>query len=128
MPPGASESTTFPVQIIGSYNVFETDCTCEAFKIGDNNILESKGTIMYMILKYYLFCTCFYYTDIFIAAFVGREVELTNGCVIGAACTLNESETIPENTVIYGSACQRREMHDKPYVSTKISIYLMKLH
>lgn len=39
----APEPTTIPVQIIGSYNVFETDCTCEAFKVGDHNILESKG-------------------------------------------------------------------------------------
>lgn len=49
---------------------------------------------------------------------VAREVELTNGCVIGAACSLTEQETVPENTVVYGSQCQRREMNDKPYVST----------
>ncbi|XP_076244419.1 dynactin subunit 6 [Calliopsis andreniformis] len=90
LPPDAPESTTIPVQIVGSYNVFETDCVCEASKVGDNNILESK-------------------------AFVGRDVELTNGCVIGAACSLTESETIPENTMVYGSQCQRREMYDKPY-------------
>lgn len=52
-------------------------------------------------------------------AFVGREVELTNGCVIGASCKLTEPETIPENTMVYGSQCQRREMYDKPYVSAK---------
>lgn len=45
----APEPTTIPVQIIGSYNVFETDCTCEAFKVGDCNILESKGN--YTVIK-----------------------------------------------------------------------------
>ena len=51
-------------------------------------------------------------------AHVGREVELTNGCIIGTSCTLTEADTIPENTIIYGNECQRREMHDKPYVSS----------
>ncbi|XP_033178567.1 dynactin subunit 6 isoform X3 [Bombus impatiens] len=92
LPPDTPEPTTIPVQIIGNYNVFETDCTCEAFKVGDHNILESK-------------------------AHVGREVELTNGCIIGTSCTITEADTIPENTIIYGNECQRREMHDKPYVS-----------
>ncbi|XP_017879702.1 dynactin subunit 6 [Ceratina calcarata] len=90
LPPNAQEPTTTPVQIIGSYNVFEADCMCEAFKVGDNNILETK-------------------------AHVGREVELTNGCIIGALCSLTEPDTIPENTIIYGSECHRREMNDKPY-------------
>ena len=38
-----SKSSTIPVQIIGNYNVFEVDSTCEAYKVGDNNILETKG-------------------------------------------------------------------------------------
>lgn len=50
-------------------------------------------------------------------AHVGREIELTNGCIIGASCSLTEPDIIPENTIIYGNECQRREMHDKPYVS-----------
>lgn len=37
------DQSVTPVQIIGNYNVFEVDCTCEASKVGDNNILESKG-------------------------------------------------------------------------------------
>lgn len=44
LPPDAPEPATVPVQIIGNYNVFETDCTCESYKVGDNNILEAKGT------------------------------------------------------------------------------------
>ncbi|XP_012274180.1 dynactin subunit 6 [Orussus abietinus] len=88
--PEASQSSTVPVLIIGNYNVFESDSTCEAYKVGDNNILETK-------------------------AHVGREVELTNGCVIGAACILAEPETVPESTIVFGSQGQRREMNDKPY-------------
>ncbi|XP_076178693.1 dynactin subunit 6 [Ptiloglossa arizonensis] len=102
LPPNSPELTTIPVQIVGSYNVFETDSTCEAFKLGDNNILESK-------------------------AFVGREVEITNGCVIGASCILTEPETIPENTIIYGSQRQRREMYDKPYPQIGQLEYLIKI-
>jgi len=46
LPPDASEPVTVPVQIIGNYNVFETDCVCESYKVGDNNILEAKGTYL----------------------------------------------------------------------------------
>ncbi|XP_029035823.1 dynactin subunit 6 [Osmia lignaria lignaria] len=102
LPADAPELTTVRVQIIGNYNVFETDCTCEAFKVGDNNILESK-------------------------AHVAREVELTNGCVIGASCSLTESETIPENTIVYGSQCQRREMYDKPFPQIGQLEFLLKI-
>lgn len=102
LPQGMPEPATIPVQIVGSYNIFETDCTCEAFKVGDNNILEPK-------------------------AYVAREIELTNGCVVGAACSLIEPESIPENTVIYGSECQRREMHDKPYPQISQLEYLLKM-
>jgi hypothetical protein len=43
LPSDSPEPATVPVQIIGNYNVFETDCTCESYKVGDNNILEAKG-------------------------------------------------------------------------------------
>ncbi|XP_017762029.1 PREDICTED: dynactin subunit 6 [Eufriesea mexicana] len=102
LPADAPESTTVPVQIVGNYNVFETDCTCEAFKVGDNNILESKS-------------------------YVCREVELTTGCIIGASCRLTEADVIPENNIIYGSDCQRREMHDKPYPPLSQIEYLFKI-
>lgn len=48
---------------------------------------------------------------------MSKEVELTSGCIIGTSCNLTEREVVPENTIIYGSNCQRREMNDKPYVS-----------
>ncbi|XP_033017981.1 dynactin subunit 6-like [Lacerta agilis] len=44
--------------IIGANNVFEVGCYSQAMKIGDNNVIESK-------------------------AFVGRNVILTSGCIIG---------------------------------------------
>ncbi|EFN60801.1 Dynactin subunit 6 [Camponotus floridanus] len=101
-PPDVPESATVPVQIIGNYNVFETDCMCESFKVGDNNILEAK-------------------------AHVGREIELTNGCVIGAACSLTEREIVPENMIVYGSQNQRREMNDKPYPQIGQLDFLLKV-
>lgn len=55
-------------------------------------------------------------------AHVGRNVELSTGCIVGAACSLTEPETIPENTIIYGSNNHRRNMSDKPYVSFKLFI------
>ncbi|KYM81158.1 Dynactin subunit 6 [Atta colombica] len=102
LPPDAPEPVTVPVQIIGNYNVFETDCVCESYKVGDNNILEAKAQ-------------------------VSREIELTNGCVIGAACSLTEQETISENTIVYGSQCQRREMNDKPYPQIGQLDFLLKV-
>ncbi|XP_011065799.1 PREDICTED: dynactin subunit 6 [Acromyrmex echinatior] len=102
LPPDTPEPVTVPVQIIGNYNVFETDCVCESYKVGDNNILEAKAQ-------------------------VSREIELTNGCVIGAACSLTEQETIPENTIVYGNQCQRREMNDKPYPQIGQLDFLLKV-
>lgn len=43
LPPGAPEPSSTPVMIIGNYNVFEADSCSEALKVGDNNILETKG-------------------------------------------------------------------------------------
>ncbi|XP_008557283.1 dynactin subunit 6 [Microplitis demolitor] len=82
--------TESPVQMIGSFNVFETDSMCEALKVGDNNVFESKAK-------------------------VSRDVEVTSGCVVGTSCSLIEPEIVPENTIIYGTECHRREMNDKPY-------------
>jgi hypothetical protein len=61
-----------------------------------------------------------------LSAFVGREVELTNGCFVGAACQLTYPEVVPENTVIYGSKCSRRRQADKPPVScTQVKLNLI---
>lgn len=44
-------------------------------------------------------------------------MELTNGCIVGAACQLTYPEIVPENTVIFGSKCSRRQQADRPPVS-----------
>ncbi|KER24298.1 hypothetical protein T265_14450, partial [Opisthorchis viverrini] len=62
---------------IGDHNVFEVGARCEAMEIGDNNVFEAKSC-------------------------VGPHMRITNGCVIGAMCSLMSDETLPECTVIYG--------------------------
>ncbi|KAB7505391.1 Dynactin subunit 6 [Armadillidium nasatum] len=76
---------------IGNNNVFEVDSHCEARKIGDSNVLEAKS-------------------------YVGPNVELTKGCVVGALCSLRCQEVIPENTVIYGDHHNRRTQIERPPV------------
>lgn len=63
----------------------------EACQIGDNNVFEPK-------------------------CFVGSKVTISDGCVIGAGCSVTEEEIIPKNTVIYGGNHMRREAFDKPAV------------
>ncbi len=38
---------------------------------------------------------------------VGMGVTVTEQCVVGAGCTLETMETLPPNTIIYGSKCTR---------------------
>ncbi|XP_021492183.1 dynactin subunit 6 isoform X1 [Meriones unguiculatus] len=88
--------------IIGTNNVFEVGCHSQAMKMGDNNVIESK-------------------------AYVGRNVILTSGCIIGACCNLNTFEAIPENTVIYGADCLRRVQTERPQPQTLQLDFLMKI-
>ncbi|XP_054710001.1 dynactin subunit 6-like [Uloborus diversus] len=90
------------VMVIGANNVFEVGAYVESLKIGDNNVLESK-------------CK------------VGRYTELTSGCVIGAKCDISCNETITENTVIYGSNCERRFQAEKPAPQTLQIEFLTKI-
>ncbi|XP_064415548.1 dynactin subunit 6 isoform X2 [Latimeria chalumnae] len=85
---------------IGTNNVFEVGCYSQAMKIGDNNVIESKAT-------------------------VGKNVILTSGCIVGTCCEVNTCEVIPENTVIYGSGCQRRVQTERP--QTLQLDFLMKI-
>lgn len=101
-PPGEAAPTSAPVMMIGANNVFEVDCCSEAMKIGDNNVLEVKS-------------------------YVGPEVEITNGCIVGAACQLSCPEVIPENTVIFGSKCSRRQQADRPPPQTLQIDFLTKV-
>uniref|UniRef100_K7FG13 Dynactin subunit 6 n=1 Tax=Pelodiscus sinensis TaxID=13735 RepID=K7FG13_PELSI len=88
--------------IIGTYNVFEVGCCSQAMKMGDNNVIESK-------------------------AFVGKNVILTSGCVIGACCNISTHEVIPENTVIYDAKCLRRVQTERPQPQTLQLDFLMKI-
>ncbi|XP_035403138.1 dynactin subunit 6 isoform X1 [Cygnus atratus] len=62
-----------------------------------------------------------------LAAFVGRNVILTSGCIIGACCNVNTYEVIPENTVIYGADCLRRVQTERPQPQTLQLDFLMKI-
>ncbi|XP_072261525.1 dynactin subunit 6 [Pyxicephalus adspersus] len=97
-----SEDVEPKPMIIGTNNVFEVGCYSHAMKIGDNNVIESK-------------------------AFVGRNVILTSGCIIGACCQVDTCEVIPENTVIYGSDCLRRVQTERPQPQTLQLDFLMKI-
>ncbi|XP_046384584.1 dynactin subunit 6 [Ischnura elegans] len=91
-----------PVMIIGANNVFEVDCYCEALKIGDYNNLEPKS-------------------------YVGREVELSNGCIVGAKCKLTKGQVLKENTVIYGSNSIQRVQADRPPSLTSQLDFLIRI-
>ena len=52
-------------------------------------------------------------------AHVGRNMELSNGCIVGAMCSVNTAERLPENTVIFGGDCNRRVQQERPPVSVK---------
>lgn len=78
---------------IGNNNVFEVGCSVEALKIGDKNVFEAKSL-------------------------VSNEVEVTNGCIIGAGCRVEGKQILLESTVIYGKDCLQREALEKQGVST----------
>ncbi|CAL8083942.1 unnamed protein product [Calicophoron daubneyi] len=90
------------VMKIGDHNVFEVGAHCEASEIGDNNVLEAKS-------------------------FVGSHVHLTNGCVIGAMCSLTSGETLPECTAIYGDKGLRRVASERPPAQTLQLDFLTKI-
>lgn len=60
------------------------------------------------------------YLYLCLVAFVGRNVILTSGCIIGACCQVDTCEVITENTVIYGSDCLRRVQTERPQVSMNL--------
>lgn len=58
---------------------------------------------------------------------LGRNMILTSGCIIGACCQVNTCEVIPENTVIFGSGCQRRVQTERPQVHTHTEISVLRV-
>ncbi|XP_077996578.1 dynactin subunit 6-like [Glandiceps talaboti] len=99
---GAKIDKNSAVMTIGSHNVFEVGCRCEAFKVGNNNVVEAK-------------------------AVVGRNTELSNGCIIGADCEVTSQEVLSENTVIFGRSCNRRLQAERPPQQTLQLDFLMKI-
>lgn len=83
--------------MIGDHNVFEVDAYCGALLVGNHNIMESKSRI-------------------------GKNIELTNNCVIGAGCDLTDDTVTTDEdtdrfqpyTVISGKHLDRRIVTDLP--------------
>lgn len=100
----------------------------QALKIGDNNVIESKGesVVSFSDCEWCISVeNCGMLEEVEpmsnfndCPADVGRNVILTSGCIIGAFCQVNTCEVIPENTVIYGSGCMRRVQTERPQVQT----------
>lgn len=75
--------------VIGSNNVFEVGCVINAKYVGDNNVFESK-------------------------CYVGPDIEVGNGCIIGAGVSLSIKEKLRDNIVITGSDYHRAIAPEKP--------------
>ncbi|KAK9507248.1 hypothetical protein O3M35_007152 [Rhynocoris fuscipes] len=88
--------------IIGSNNIFEVGCTVLAKVIGDNNVFESK-------------------------CYVGPDIEIGNGCIIGAGVTLTAAERLPDNVIITGTNYNRTIASDRPQPQTLQLDFLMKV-
>ena len=73
-----------------------------SLKIGDSNIIEAKS-------------------------YVGRQTNLSNGCIVGAGCRLTTEETLAENCVVYGGSCDRRQAADRPAPQTLQIDFLSKV-
>ncbi|XP_061710877.1 dynactin subunit 6 [Cydia pomonella] len=75
---------------IGAHNAFEVGCKLESYcgHVGESNVFECKS-------------------------FVGVDVKVGSGCVIGAACQLTAPQTLADNTVIWGSEHHIREALEK---------------
>uniref|UniRef100_A0A8D2NPI8 Dynactin subunit 6 n=1 Tax=Zosterops lateralis melanops TaxID=1220523 RepID=A0A8D2NPI8_ZOSLA len=97
-----SEDVEPKPMVIGTNNVFEVGCCILA--VQDSSL-----------------------SPLSLAAFVGRNVILTSGCIIGACCNVNTYEVIPENTVIYGADCLRRVQTERPQPQTLQLDFLMKI-
>ncbi|XP_062511930.1 dynactin subunit 6-like [Corticium candelabrum] len=87
---------------IGKHNVFEVGSYCEALVVGNHNVLETKS-------------------------WVGKRVNITDGCIIGAKCRVDVNETLTNNTVMYGEKCTRRTQSSHPPAQTLQLDFLTKI-
>ncbi|WAR25210.1 DCTN6-like protein [Mya arenaria] len=81
--------------------------------IGENNIIEELACIINKAPA--------------TASPGSRQVMLTSGCIIGAACTVTSSEDLDENCVIYGANCERRMQKEHPPAQTLQIDFLTKI-
>ncbi|XP_014294796.1 dynactin subunit 6 [Halyomorpha halys] len=88
--------------VIGSNNVFEVGCVIHAKSIGDNNVFESK-------------------------CYIGPDIEVGNGCIIGAGVSLSVKEKLRDNIVITGSEYHRAIAPEKPPPQTLQLDFLSKV-
>ncbi|KAJ2691815.1 hypothetical protein H4R19_006281, partial [Coemansia spiralis] len=68
---------------IGDNNLLETDCVVEGRGIGHGNIIQVRGQV------------------------TGTST-LGNNCVVGATCSTEPAENVPDNTVLFGNPQSRR--------------------
>ncbi|CAH8632809.1 unnamed protein product [Schistosoma bovis] len=87
---------------IGDYNVFEVGAHCYALEVGDNNVFEAK-------------------------CHIGSNVKITHGCVVGAMCSMDSGETLPECTVVYSDEGHRRIATERPAAQTLQLDFLTKI-
>ena len=87
------------IMYIGSNNMFEIGTTVKSKKIGDNNVFECKS-------------------------FIGKNVEVSSGCTIGALCCVMCRDRLPENCVIYGQDRLRRIAAERPQNPNVLYEYL----
>ncbi|KAJ2162009.1 hypothetical protein GGF46_001001 [Coemansia sp. RSA 552] len=73
--------------MIGDNNLLETDALVEGRGIGHRNVVQVRGKV------------------------VGTST-LGNNCVVGPMCTTDQTENVPDNTVIFGSPQLRRTRND----------------
>ncbi|CUT99351.1 dynactin subunit 6 [Echinococcus multilocularis] len=90
------------ILIIGDFNVFEVGARVHSCEVGNSNVFESK-------------------------CFVGPQVRISNGCVIGAMCSLTAPEQLPENTIVFGERCLRRVATERPMPQTLQLDFLSKI-
>ncbi|KAJ1733613.1 hypothetical protein LPJ61_001476 [Coemansia biformis] len=69
--------------MIGDNNLLETDCLVEGRGIGHGNTIQARGR-------------------------VAGTSTLGNNCVVGATCTTEPAESVPDNTVLFGNPQSRR--------------------
>lgn len=93
-----------------SHNLISlTGQDCAARTVGDNNVFEPKSK--------HLYNSRVGPTIMFYVGYVGSQVVVTDECIIGAACSVDGTESLPHRTIICGARNQRYLLAQPPSVS-----------